>query len=125
MKSFPWRPKTERQDYDIVFYDDAKSNRPIACAEIKGWWSWSGIAELRGIKRNLKGKLGIAPVPGVMLILTCQLTEDAEENFSWLAGQLGVNRSDMATGSFSVSPGSGDGGDWEFATVGFLVTPSV
>jgi hypothetical protein len=41
MKSFPWRPKTERKDYDIAFYDDAKS-KLVACAEIKGWWSWSG-----------------------------------------------------------------------------------
>jgi len=121
MSSFRWRPKTERQGYDLAFYDDTKS-KLVAYAEIKGWWSESGEAELQGIKRDLKGKLGIAPVPGVMLILTCQLTDLAKHNFDWLAEQLGVSRTDMETASFRVS--TKEDGDWEFAIIGFLVTPS-
>lgn len=123
MRSFRWRPMTERQDYDLAFYDDAKGTF-VGCAEVKGWWSESGETEIRGIKRDLRGKLGIAPAPGVMLILTCHENEDAKENLDWLADKLGVRRSDMVTRSFPVSPGLGDKSAWEFAVIGFLVTPS-
>jgi hypothetical protein len=68
--------------------------------------------------------LGIAPVPGVMVILTCHGTEDAEDNFCWLADKLGIRRMDMVTASFPVSPGPDDESDWEFAVIGFLVMPS-
>lgn len=123
MSSFPWRPRTEKLDYDLAFYDDAK-NEFVGCAEVKGWWSESGELELQGIRRDLRGKLGIAPKPGVMLILTCHETEDSEGNLDWLADKLGVRRSDMVTRSFPVSPGLGDESAWEFAVIGFLVTPS-
>jgi hypothetical protein len=123
MLKFPWRSRTERQGYDIAFYDP--KGELAACAEIKGWWSDSGETELPGIKRDLKGKLEIAPVPGVMVILTCHLAEDAEENLCWLADELKMSRSELVTASFPVSAGSGDDGDWEFATIGLLVTPSV
>lgn len=122
MQSFPWRPRTEKQDYDLAFYDE--KDEFIGCAEIKGWWSESGETELQGIKRDLKGKLGIAPRPSVMVILTCHETEDAEENLCWLADELEISRSDMVTRSFPVSAGPGDEGNWEFAVIGFLVTPS-
>jgi hypothetical protein len=123
IRSFPWRARTERGRYDLAFYDGAESE-PIAYAEIKGWWSDSGEPELPGIMQDMKGKLGIAPVPGVMLILTRHLAEDAEENFRWLAGKLGVDRGVLVTKSFPVSPGPGDEGDWEFAVIGIPVTPA-
>jgi hypothetical protein len=123
MLNFPWRSKTERQDYDLAFYD-AKGEL-AACAEIKGWWSDSGETELPGIKRDLKGKLEIAPVPGVMVILSCHLAADAEDNFCWLADKLKMSRSDLVTASFPVAARSGDDGHWEFATIGFMATPSV
>lgn len=66
---FPWQPRTERLDYGLAFYD-GETGKLEAVAEIKGWWSDSGERELPGIKRDLKGKLELAPVPGVMLILT-------------------------------------------------------
>ncbi|MGB6944088.1 MAG: hypothetical protein WBE37_16940 [Bryobacteraceae bacterium] len=119
---FPWRPRTERLDYDLAFYDD-ETGRLEAVAEIKGWWSDSGERELPGIKRDLKGKLELAPVPGVMLILTSQLIEDAQENSLWLAGELGINRTDMVTASFPISAAFSDNGQWEFAVIGFLLTP--
>lgn len=122
MKSFPLRSKTERGDYDLAFYDDA--NKLQAYAEIKGRWSDSGKPELPGIKRDLKGKLGIASVPGVMLILTSHERAIAKGNFDWLADQLQVNRNDMVIRSFPVSPGQSNDDDWEFAVIGFLVTPS-
>lgn len=123
MKSFPWRPRTERGDYDLAFYDNESGER-VAYAEIKGWWSDSGEQELHGIKRDIKGKLGIADAPGVMLILTSQLAGDAEENFCWLAHKLELSRSDLVTKAFPVSAGPTDEGDWEFAIIAFLVTPS-
>ena len=124
MSSFPWRSKTERQDYDLVFYDDATNSR-VAVAEIKGWWSNSGKQELQAIKRDLKGKLEIAPVTGVMLILTSQLTKDAQGNFNWLTDKLGMHRDDILTSSFPVSPGLGTEGEWEFAIMGFLATQTL
>jgi hypothetical protein len=120
--SFPWHARTERQDYDLAFYDDAKDDL-VGCAEVKGWWSESGETEVQGIKRDLKGKLGIAAVPGVMLILTSHPPNIAEENFCWLASRLGVDRNDMVIDQFPVSPGQGDESAWEFAVIGLLVTP--
>lgn len=116
---FRWRSRTERKDYDLAFYDD-ETGKLEAVAEIKGWWSDSGERELPGIKRDLKGKLEIASVPGVMLILTSQLAEDAEDNFHWLAHELGINRTDMEISSFPVSAALSDEGRWEFAVIGFL-----
>ncbi|HMD70859.1 MAG TPA: hypothetical protein VKF41_05920 [Bryobacteraceae bacterium] len=123
MNSFSWRSRTERDGYDLAFYEGAKSE-PIAYAEIKCWWSWNGKSEVRGIRRDLTGKLGIAEHPGVMLILTCHLAEDAKENFDWLAEKLDVDRSAMVTKSFPVSSGPGDEDDWEFAVVGIPVKPA-
>ena len=122
MSSFPWRPRTERQGYDLAFYDD-ETDKLVAFAEIKGWWSASGKEELPGINRDMTDKLGILGIPGVMLILTSQRTEEAEENFCWLADELGVARNDMATASFRTSPWPGDDRDTEFAVIGFLATP--
>ena len=46
MRSFPLRSRTERQDYDLAFYDE--TGELAAVAEIKGWWSDSGETELPG-----------------------------------------------------------------------------
>lgn len=122
MFSFPWRPRTERQGYDLAFYDD-ETDKPVAFAEIKGWWSVAGEDELPGIKRDMTDKLGVLEIPGVMLILTSHRVEDAEENHRWLARELGVSRNDMVTASFRTSPWPGDESDTELAVIGFLATP--
>jgi hypothetical protein len=121
MCSSRWRPKTEREGYDLTFYDD-ETDKPVARAEIKGWWSRSGTEELAHIKHDMRDKLGILKIPGVMLILTGQAVEDAEKNLCWLANGLGVDRSEMVTASFRTSPWPGDDRDTEFAVIGILVT---
>lgn len=122
MSSFPWRPRTEIQGYDLAFYDD-QTGKPVAYAEIKGWWSFFGKRELPGINRDLTEKLRVLGIPGVMLILTSHPTEVAEENFCWLADELGVSRGDMVIRSFPTSPWPGEEGDTEFAVIGFLANP--
>jgi len=118
MASFPWRPRTERQRYDLAFYNDV-TNEPVAFAQIKRWWSVFGEAELRGIRRDLE-KLGTRRIPGVMLILTWHSKAKAEDNFRWLAEKLGVSRDDIVTYSFdTLSPD--DDHPTEFAVIGFLV----
>jgi len=121
MSSFPWRSRTEPQRYDLAFYHD-ETAKPVAYAEIKGWWSPSGEEELPGISRDLD-KLGGSGIPGVMLILTSHRTEVAEKNFCWLADKLGVSRNDMVTASFPTSPWPGEEGDTEFAVIRFLANP--
>jgi hypothetical protein len=115
MSSFPWRAKTERKGYDLAFYDDA-TGKIEAVAEIKGWWSDKGEQELPGIKRDLE-KLELLRIPGVMLILTSQPSDLAEQNSRYLADKLGVSQSDMVTALFHPN---GDV-DWQFAVIGFLV----
>ncbi len=122
MATFRWRPRTERRWHDLAFYDD-RTDELVAFAEIKGWWSSNGEAELPGIRRDLKEKLGLWGVPGVMLLLTSHLVEDAEENLYWLAEQLGVEREDLLTASFRTSPWPGDDRDTEFAVIGLLAKP--
>jgi hypothetical protein len=65
--------------------------------------------------------LGLLRISRVMLIFTAQLTEEAEDNFRWLAERLDVSRTDMETSSFRIS--TDDEGNWEFAIIGFLVPP--
>jgi hypothetical protein len=61
--------------------------------------------------------------PGVMLILTPWLAKDTIKNRALLARELGVSPSDMEIATFPVS-GNWTGVEWEFAVIGFLVTPS-
>ena len=119
MSSFRCRPRTECQGYDLGFYDP-ETDRPEAFCEIKGWWSASGKQELRGINRDITDKVGVLGIPGVMLILTSHRAADAEENFCWLADELGMSRDDMVTASFRTSPWPGDDCATEFSVIGFL-----
>ena len=59
--------------------------------------------------------------PRIMLILTAQLSSEAEENLQWLAAQLDVPRAGIVDRSFSIS--TEEEGDWEFAVIGFRVAP--
>jgi hypothetical protein len=120
MCSFRWRPVTERGGYDLTFFDD-ESDGLVARAEIKGVWSKYGEAELPGIKEDMRDKLGVLAVPGVMLILTGQAVEDAKKNLCWLACELGVDRNEMIVSSFPTTPWPGDNRETEFAVIGFLV----
>jgi hypothetical protein len=123
MRSFRWRPRTERQIYDLAFYDD-ETNKLVAVAEIKGWWSASGEEEIPRIRQDIEKKLRILRIPGVMLILTSQKKADAEANTHWLAGKLGVNAGSIIRRSFDTPPWPGDNHPTEFAILGFLVSPT-
>ncbi len=121
MSSFRWRSETEWDRYDLAFFDnETDADTPVAVAEMKLWGSNSGLQELEAIQADING-LEILRIPGVMLIFTAHVTSEAKSNFDWLADHLGVNRSDMETASFPIS--TSDKGDWEFAIIGFLVTP--
>jgi hypothetical protein len=121
MRSFPWRPRTEDQRYDLAFYDD-EANQLVAVAEIKGWWSSSGRGEIAGIRRDMEHKLGILKIPAVMLILTSQRKADADGNLQWLATQLGVPAASMISRSFDTRPWPGDNKPTEFAVIGHVIS---
>ncbi len=85
---FRWRAATERDERDMVFFDDA--DKPVGYGEIEGWWSSDGEKEIHGIQHDLTVKLGILRIPSVMLILTSHGRDAAEGNIHWLAERLGV-----------------------------------
>ena len=85
---FPWLAETERDLSDFVFYDEA--DKPIAYAEIKGWWSTKGEDEIPGIRHDMNVKLGGRLGGGVMLILGSHGTVNAEDCFRFLADKLAV-----------------------------------
>jgi len=121
MDSFSLRPKVEREGrHDFVFYE-GEAKRLVAVAELKGWWSDSGEAELPGIRSDMES-LGILEVPGVMLIVTHHAKESAEENLKWLAGELRVSLADLKTYAFdAASLSREDLRPHEFVVIGFLV----
>ncbi len=99
--AFRWRPMTERYGHDLAFYE-GESERPVAFAEIKGWWSDSGEPEIPGIKRDVE-KLEMRKVPGVMLIITCSDMGKTEANLRWLAGKLGIGHKQFVTHRFGTA----------------------
>ena len=58
---FRWRAATERDERDMVFFDDA--DKPVGYGEIEGWWSSDGEKEIHGIQHDLTVKLGILRYP--------------------------------------------------------------
>ncbi len=115
MSSFRFRTRTEYELYDFAFFDS--NDALVALAEIKGWWSNSGEPELPGIHKNLEG-LKRLQIPSVMLILTSHLTDEAKENYVWLADRLSIPLANIMTRAFPVC--SDEAGDWQFAVIGFL-----
>jgi hypothetical protein len=115
--AFSCRSMTERYGHDLAFYE-GKSERPVAFAEIKGWWSDSGETEIPGIKRDLE-KLEMRKVPGVMLIVTCSYKGNSKANLQWLAGKLGIDQHRFVTRRFDTAyPGESP---MEFEVIGFMV----
>lgn len=122
MSSFRWRPEIECEGRsDFAFYDGG-SNKPVAVAELKSWWSPGGEEELPGILRDLSVKLAAKHVPGVMLIVTHHAKgEKANENLKALADRLGVDQDRFATYAFDTYPFPDDDRPQECAVIGFLV----
>ncbi len=120
MSSFPWRPDTEKDTYDLVFYRGESKER-VACAEIKGWWDASGLEKLPGILRDMNHKLASRSEPGVMLILTSHKKIQHDENLGELARDLEVDQNDFATYAFDTPRWPGENEPAEFMVIGFLV----
>jgi len=112
MRSFPWRSRTERDFWDLTFFDN-ETDKPVAYAEIKLYFN------MERIKRDIE-KLGEMRKPGVMLILTPRTTGEAKASLDHLINQLGVNPHDIESATFPIS--TDYPGDWEFAVIGFLAT---
>jgi len=121
MSSFRWRPETEcERRCDFAFYDGG-SDKPVAVAELKGWWTPEGKKEIPEIRKDLS-KLAEKNVPGVMLIVTQHAKgEQAKENLHVLANELGVDQARFVTYAFDTYPFPGDDHPQEFAVIGFLV----
>ena len=118
----PWRCETERHTYDLVLYDD--TDKRVAFAEIKRWWSDSGDPELPGI-RNDMAKLALLSVPGVMLIVTWGYKKERETNLNVLAKELGIERARLETYAFDTVPWQGDDTPTELLIVGFTAAKSL
>jgi hypothetical protein len=124
MSSFPWRPDTEKDTNDFVFYR-RESKVPVGRAEIKGWWGVSGQDELPGIRRDMNEKLANGSEPGVMLILTSHKKRQHDENLRVLARDLEVDQNDFATYAFDTPRWPGETEPAEFMVIGFLVAKKV
>jgi hypothetical protein len=124
MRSFRWRPQTERIDRtDLVFWD-ASSNHFVALAEITDWWSTDGLLEIPGMQRDI-AKLKASNAPGVMLILTHNPKDLTEKTLKFLAERLSVNPDEFETCKFDTQPWYRDKGcPVEFVAIGFLVDRS-
>jgi len=120
MSSFRWRPGTECQGQrDFAFYDGG-SNRPVAVAELAGWWTPEGKKEIPKILQDLSN-LASKNLPGVMLIVTQQPKGEQAENLHVLANELGVDQARFVTYSFDTHPFPGDDHPQEFEVIGFFV----
>lgn len=98
MSAFPWRPKTEYDKWDLVFFDN-ETDKPAAYAEIKLHFNFEGIL-------HAMDRLAEMRKPGVMLILTCWQTRDAKKNLGLFTRRLGVSRAIWRSLRFR-SPGTG------------------
>lgn len=92
--------------------------KPVAIAELKGWWSSRGEREIPGIQSDIR-ELPMLKVPGVMLILTHHAKQQADENLKFLAEKLGVKADDFRTKAFDAQcVKSGDDSPDEFMVIG-------
>jgi len=121
-RSFPWQSETERYGHDFAFFI-AGTEKPVAFAEIKLWWTDLGKSELRGIRRDIE-KLELRSVPAVMLIITWNYKNESERNLKVLANHLNLSRDDLVTHSFDTVPWPGEGktSATEIMTIGFFVS---
>jgi hypothetical protein len=119
MSSCRWRPVLEWNFFDLAFFDnEADTKTPAAVAEMKLWGSFGGSEELPRIRADIN-QLKVSTYPGMMLIFTAHLIDDAESNFCWLAKQLAIDQNELETASFPIL--TNYAGKWEFAVIGFLV----
>lgn len=115
-----WRCETERQGYDLAFYDD-EINELVAYAEIKRWWSDSGNQELPQIQRDIHDKLAHLSIPGIMLVLTWNYKAEAEQNLDILADVLKLPRNEFVSQAFDTVPWPASPNDpTEIMVIGFF-----